>query len=370
MLRNALSCFSAQLELSHLAGTVPVDIEYEELASTMEQRMQNASGTTPGVFELLEGKEIHLPVPDDPVYAVAALSEPLTIFLCDIEGTTTPLPFIREVMMPRILARVDAYVETHFPADSAFVELLVNASNPQSSPAAKTPTAGAQAFADAVTASKAHDWKNDAANAAVRREFGLFFRDEVKNGSADSAVKAIQAVLMAEIFAEGEIQSQVFADVNAFFRYVGSPAMAERTRIALYSTGSIAAQKLIMQHTPYGDLNPFVTAYFDPALVGTKLMPKSYMKIRTLLAQQLDISPDSMHIVFVTDNTSEASAAETSGAVESSILCIRPMNSWVTFDTLLSINVPHIVSFAQLTQRDCEVDLAHLVSDGRACMKE
>ncbi|CBZ39053.1 hypothetical protein, conserved [Leishmania donovani] len=370
MLRNALSCFVAQLELARLTGTLPSSIDYEELVAMVQQRLQGAPGKTLGVFELLQAKEIHLPEPDNPNYAVASMLAPLTVFLFDIEGTTTPLPFVQKVMMPLAESRVEAYMAAHFPADQAFVDLLTAVAEPQSSPLAKAPTAYSKAFTDALAASGARDWKDEAANEVARSEFCAFFHHEIKRGSDHAAVKAVQAAIWTEVFAEGKLQSQVFPDVSTFFRFAGGPAMAERTRIALYSSGSIAAQKLVMGHTPYGDLNPFITAYFDPLLVGTKLMPKSYMKIRTLLAEKLDIPQESMHIVFVTDNTSEASAAETSGAVESAILCVRPLNDWITFDTMLSINVPYIMSFTQLMQRNCDVDMAKLVSDTKECMKQ
>ncbi|KAG5465175.1 hypothetical protein LSCM4_00628 [Leishmania orientalis] len=369
MLQNALSCFSAQLELTRLTDTVPDDINYEELAAIIQEKLQHAPGTTPGLFELLETKQIYLPAIDDAGDSITSLSGPLTVFLFDVEGTITPLPFVRQVMIPLAEARLESYMAAHFPEDKAFVDLLVALTESRSSPTAKTPTATSKGFSDALAVCKAHDWNDAAANNAARAEFCVFFHEEVKKGSTHAAVKAVQAAIWTEVFGEGKLQSQVFPDVNTFFRYAGRPIMAETTRIALYSTGSIASQKLVMGHTPYGDLNPFITAYFDPLLVGTKLTPKSYMKIRTLLAEQLDISPESMHIIFVTDNTSEASAAETSGAVDSSILCVRPLNNWVTFDTMLSINVPFIISFTQLMQRRCKIDLAKLVSDTKECIR-
>ncbi|CBZ26451.1 conserved hypothetical protein [Leishmania mexicana MHOM/GT/2001/U1103] len=370
MFRNALSCFVAQLELTRLTETLPDNIDYTELMEMVQQRLQGAPGKTLGVFELLQAKEVHLPDPDNPSYAVASMSAPLTVFLFDIEGTTTPLPFVRKVMMPIAESRVEAYMATHFPADQAFVDRLTAASAPQSSPLAKATMAYSKAFTDALATSGARDWKDEAANEVTRSEFCALFHSEIERGSDHAAVKVVQAAIWAEVFAEGKLQSQVFPDVNTFFRFAGGPAMTERVRIALYSSGSIEAQKLIMANTPYGDLNPFITAYFDPLLVGTKLMPKSYMKIRTLLAEKLDIPPESMQIVFVTDNTSEASAAETSGAVESSILCVRPLNDWITFDTMLSINVPYIMSFTQLMQCNCVVDMKKLVNDAKECMKE
>ncbi|GET93690.1 hypothetical protein, conserved [Leishmania tarentolae] len=370
MLRNALSCFASQLELATMTNTVPADIEYKDVAQMVNDKLQNAPGNTLGVFDHLKAKEILLPEPDNPTYAIASMSAPLTVFLFDIEGTTTPLPFVQNVMIPLAEARVEAYMAAHFPEDKEFVKILTQVVEPQSSPLTKASTARSKGFTDALAVSEARGWKDEEANKATRTEFCTFFHEEVGKGSEHAAVKAVQAAIWADVFAEGKVQSQVFPDVDTFFRFAGGPSMTEKTRIALYSSGNIAAQKLYMGHTPYGDLNPFITAYFDPMLVGTKLMPKSYMKIRTLLAEELDIPSDCMQIVFVTDNTSEASAADTSGAVECSVLCVRPLNKWITFDTMLSINVPYIMSFTQLMQRNYEVDMGKLVRDTEECMKQ
>ncbi|KAG5464438.1 hypothetical protein LSCM1_00625 [Leishmania martiniquensis] len=370
MLRNALLCFSAQLELARLTQTVPADINDEELNAMIQEKLHQAPGATPDLFGILETKQIYLPALDDPNDAVTPISESLTVFLFDVEGTTTPLPFVRQFMVPLADARVESFMTAHFPNDEELVNALIAATEQPASPTAKTPTRASKAFSDALEACRALEWKDAAANRAACDEFCAFFHEEVKRGSAHNAVKAVQAAIWTEVFAEGKLQSQVFPDVNAFFRYAGSPAMSEKTRIALYSTGSIASQKVVMGHTPYGDLNPFITAYFDPSLVGTKLTPKSYMKIRSLLVEQLRISPENMHIIFVTDDTSEASAAETSEAVDSSIVCVRPLNTWITFDTILSINVPYIVSFEQLMQRHCEVNMAKLVRDTKECLKQ
>ncbi|KAG5490750.1 hypothetical protein JKF63_00872 [Porcisia hertigi] len=370
MLRNALSCFEAQLVLAHLADAMPADISYEEVAEAIKERSRSTPGTAPSLFEVLQERHIHLPLSDDVSCVTTSMYGSMTVFLLDIEGTTIPLPFVQQIMMPLADARIESYVANHLPADQGFVDLINAAVDPQSSPVAKTLSNSSETLAQTLAECKARDWKDDAMNEDARKHFCTFFREELSSGSTRTSIKAIQALIWSEVFAEGKLKSQVFPDVNTFFRHVGTPAMAKRACIALYSSGSIASQKLVMGCTQYGDLNPFITAYFDPALVGTKLMPKSYMKIRTLMAEKLGISPDTMQIVFVTDSTSEASAAKASGAVGASILCLRPLNNWITFETMASIHLPYILSFKQLMQRECEVDMAQLVVDTKRCIQE
>lgn len=368
MQRNALACFSVQLELARLTDSLPPDVDYDELLVTLAEKMNDASGTTPCVYDQLESKQIVLPDADGPNTAAHVVAKPITVFLFDVEGTTTAVPFFRQVLLPLAAAQVGAFVKEHFPSDPEFVSLLSALVEPVTSPTRRTPRFSLMSFAEAFIASREQNWKDEEVNAATREQFCALFRDDMDYETADPAVKAVQAVVYADLFADKKLHSHVFPDVDTFFRFAGGPDMSKRTHIALYSTDSVAAQKLIMANTEYGDLNPFVTAYFDPALVGTKLSPKSYMKICTLLSEQLAISPEDMDVVFVTDNASEASAAETSGAVGSSVLCLRPLNTWVTFDTILPVNVPYITSFEQLMRRECDVSLEKMVNSANSVM--
>lgn len=65
-------------------------------------------------------------------------------------------------------------------------------------------------------------------------------------------------------------------------------------RIAVYSSGSVAAQKLIFGYSIEGDLRPHLSAYFDTH-VGHKQQTESY----TNIAQSLEVDPQ--HVLFLTD---------------------------------------------------------------------
>ncbi len=76
--------------------------------------------------------------------------------------------------------------------------------------------------------------------------------------------------------------------------------------ISIYSSGSIAAQKLLFSHTPYGDLTPLFTGYFDTT-TGPKLESRSYEKI----AESLHLPANA--IVFLSDHSGETQAAAAAG---------------------------------------------------------
>jgi enolase-phosphatase E1 len=77
-------------------------------------------------------------------------------------------------------------------------------------------------------------------------------------------------------------------------------------QLYVYSSGSIAAQKLLFSHTPYGDLSSLFGGYFDTT-TGPKLESRSYEKI----AESLHLPAGS--VVFLSDHTGETQAAAAAG---------------------------------------------------------
>lgn len=72
--------------------------------------------------------------------------------------------------------------------------------------------------------------------------------------------------------------------------------VSKTRKVAVYSTGSVEAQKLLFAHTLEGDLSGFVSAFYDQTVVGEKTEAGSYKKI----AQQLEVEPQ--QVFFVSDN--------------------------------------------------------------------
>ena len=94
----------------------------------------------------------------------------------------------------------------------------------------------------------------------------------------------------------------MFADVpRAFERW-----KAAGKTIAIYSSGSVLAQKLIFKYSNFGDLSGFISDYFDTN-VGHKRETESYVKI----AAALNHPPK--RVAFVSDIPAELDAAQTAG---------------------------------------------------------
>jgi len=190
--------------------------------------------------------------------------------LLDIEGTTTPITFVYDVLFP--FARQHA-VE-HLGDEE---QLALKAEYDADLAASQTPPA----------------W----ASGALNYVYWLMDQDR-----KSTALKSLQGKIWQEGYRRGDLHGAVFPDV---------PVALERWHAAgldirIYSSGSILAQKLLFSTTPFGDLTRFMKGYFDTT-TGPKAEPSSYEKIATAFS----LPP--AEIVFVSDVTRELDAAAAAG---------------------------------------------------------
>ena len=201
--------------------------------------------------------------------------------LLDIEGTTTPIAFVHEVLFSYARQHVRDYLTKHLDEEDVRADIrLLHAED---------------AFADDLDSVVAH----------VNRLIDL---DRKSTG-----LKSLQGKIWHEGYSEGTLRAQVYADV--------APAFA-RWRVAgldvsIFSSGSVLAQQLLFAHTEAGDLTPFISHYFDTG-VGKKGDPESYRRI----AEQIGLPPS--EILFVSDVVTELAAAREAGM--ETALSIRPGN--------------------------------------------
>ena len=79
-----------------------------------------------------------------------------------------------------------------------------------------------------------------------------------------------------------------------------------RRQVAIYSSGSVEAQKLLFRHSNFGDLTPLISGYFDTR-TGPKMASASYAAI----AAAMDVEPG--EIMFFSDVVRELDAAREAG---------------------------------------------------------
>jgi enolase-phosphatase E1 len=125
-----------------------------------------------------------------------------------------------------------------------------------------------------------------------------------------TALKAIQGRIWLAGYEAGELRGEVFPDVpRAFGRW-----RAQGRTIALFSSGSVLAQRLLFSTLPSGDLTPQIAAYFDTT-TGPKNEPGSY----SLIAAAIGLPPSA--VLFVSDVHPEVDAARRAGM--DALLCAR-----------------------------------------------
>jgi enolase-phosphatase E1 len=202
--------------------------------------------------------------------------------LLDIEGTTTPIACVHEVLFSYARTHLRDYVARHFTDESVRADLEALRKE------------GGD-FADEIDAIVAHI--NQLIN-LDRKSTGL---------------KSLQGKIWHEGYSDGSLRAEVYPDVP--------PALARWRAagldVSIFSSGSVLAQQLLFAHTEAGDLMPFINNYFDTT-VGKKGEVESYRKI----ADTLKLEPT--EILFISDVVNELAAARDAGM--KTVLSIRPGN--------------------------------------------
>jgi len=224
------------------------------------------------------------------------------LVLLDIEGTTTPIAYVYDVLFPYARARLAGYLRTH-AGDERVRDLLA--------------TLRVEWQDDARRGEQPPDWAHADVPAAARYFEWLMDRDR-----KSPALKRVQGEIWEGGFRDGTLRSDLFPDVvPAFARWT-----AAGIAVAIYSSGSVLAQRLIFS----GQLDS-VAAFFDTG-VGPKRSADSYRRIARELARE----PKRM--LFVSDVGEELDAARAAGFQV--LLAIRPGNRPATgeYDAIRSFD--------------------------------
>jgi enolase-phosphatase E1 len=229
--------------------------------------------------------------------------------LLDIEGTTTPINFVHKTLFPFAKAKLNNFVRENFDQIKDEISQL------------KT------------------EYKLDFQNQIYGRKFDENSPESVSNylkflievDRKSTPLKNLQGKIWQAGYETGELKSEVFADVASAFECWKS----QNKKIAIYSLEGILAQKLLLAYTNFGDLNSFISNYFDTNF-GDKKESESYQKI----AKEMKLKP--AEILFVSDSLAELDAAQTAGL--QTLLSIRAGNGIVQSP----INHDAIASFEDL----------------------
>lgn len=190
--------------------------------------------------------------------------------LTDIEGTTSSLSFVKDVLFPYSRQHLAAFLRAH-----------------GAEPAVRAQLQEVQRLAGA------------ALDEAQLIETLVRWIDEDRKLTP---LKALQGMIWEEGFRRGDFKGHVYEDAVRGLRRWKQQGL----KLYVFSSGSVQAQKLLFAHTEYGDLTPLFEGYFDTT-VGAKKEADSYRRI----AAAIGLAPQ--EILFLSDIKEELDAARAAG---------------------------------------------------------
>jgi len=202
------------------------------------------------------------------------------VYLLDVEGTTSPISLVSEMLFPYARKHLAEYLEGHAEEAEIQAELaLLAAENLADADAPPITTPGELEHSLAYLT-----WLMD--------------RDR-----KSTALKSLQGKVWKAGYEAGELVGTVFPDVpEALVRW------SSKAEVAIYSSGSVEAQKLIFRYSSAGDLTPFISGYFDTRM-GAKTSVESYRAI----AAAMGIATE--EILFISDMVRELDPAREAGCL-------------------------------------------------------
>jgi enolase-phosphatase E1 len=197
--------------------------------------------------------------------------------LCDIEGTTSAIAFVKETLFPFAEAALDGFLAVHgdTPEVAAILEQVREAA------------------------------PGEEQRAALRR----WMAEDAKV----TPLKSLQGLIWRQGFVDGRLKGHLWPDVAPCLRAWHAAGL----RLAIYSSGSVEAQRLLFRHSAEGDLSSLIEAYFDTT-TGPKRAAPSYAAI----AAALGLQP--AEILFLSDVAEELDAAASAGCAACQL--VRPQD--------------------------------------------
>lgn len=217
------------------------------------------------------------------------------VILLDIEGTTSSIDFVHEVMFPFARKRVPDFVTSNWDTDE------LNGCIAQ--------------LAKDLGENSAESWLSGNAESnqqtVIDAVVGMIDNDVKATG-----LKQLQGIIWKSGFHSGEMVAHLYDDTAPALKRWKQQGLDLR----IYSSGSIAAQKLFFGHSVAGDILDLFSSHYDTT-TGPKKEAESYRKI----VADCGVAAD--RIVFVSDVPAELVAAAEAGL--QTVLSIRPGNAAV-----------------------------------------
>ncbi|MEX2163768.1 MAG: acireductone synthase [Sulfuricaulis sp.] len=190
--------------------------------------------------------------------------------LTDIEGTTSSLSFVKDVLFPYARERMGEFIHRHAKDPAVQRELD------------EVRRISGKKLTDAEVIDQLTRW--------------------IDEDRKITPLKNLQGMIWEDGYRQGDFKGHVYHDAVRQLRNWRRQGIS----IYVFSSGSVQAQKLLFTHTENGDLTPLFSGYFDTT-IGNKREAGSYRKI----ADAIGTKPD--EILFLSDIIEELDAARAAG---------------------------------------------------------
>ena len=212
----------------------------------------------------------------------------IKLILTDIEGTTTSIAFVHDVLFPYFLNNIN---------------LLSNhLSNPE--------VQNAFEQTKVIAAQEGIILHDSDTIISQLEEWALEDRKV-------TPLKNLQGILWKTAYESGTITGHIYSDVVPALTHWKSLGID----LAIFSSGSIAAQRLLFGYSDFGDLNPYFLHNFDTT-TGGKKETTTYTKIAAMLA----LKPE--EILFLSDIVEELEAASEAGLETQQLIRPGTVANW------------------------------------------
>jgi enolase-phosphatase E1 len=202
---------------------------------------------------------------------IGKTSMTVAAIVTDIEGTTSSLSFVHDVLFPYASRELPRYVRANH--EHPDIARLVD------------------------------DTRKEAGevDAPIDRVIDILL-GWIKEDRKATPLKALQGHVWRHGYENGDFTGHMYDDaVDRLRRW-----SALGIRLFVYSSGSVGAQQLLFGHSDAGDLRPLFEAYFDTQ-TGQKKASESYARIADA------IGVPAGQILFLSDVAEELDAAESAG---------------------------------------------------------
>lgn len=204
---------------------------------------------------------------------------PAAAVITDIEGTTTPIAFVRETLFPYARARLQEALQRQEAAEIA---------------------TEVQRMAPGVSVLQTlNRWMDEDAKVAP--------------------LKTLQGLIWDAGYADGSLLGALYKDVTPALRRWARAGI----KLYVYSSGSVAAQKLLFRHSVDGDITGLFGGFFDTN-IGHKRELESYDR----LCIGINVPP--AEVLFLSDVEAELDAAASAGLRTCQL--VRPEDGTVASD--------------------------------------